>query len=132
MNELYHHGIKGQKWGVRRYQNYDGTRIKQSGSKRKVLSRDEFRKMVKDACDRGEKVMDAAPYLGYTPKRVIHNQIKKKKNKLFEFSFTTPMKDASRLAYQRNNDALFEIFQLHNEMMNQYIHQQTIMNATMF
>lgn len=25
MNELYHHGIKGQKWGVRRFQNEDGT-----------------------------------------------------------------------------------------------------------
>lgn len=24
-NELYHHGIKGQKWGLRRYQNPDGT-----------------------------------------------------------------------------------------------------------
>ena len=24
-NELYHHGIKGQKWGIRRYQNPDGS-----------------------------------------------------------------------------------------------------------
>lgn len=24
-NELYHHGIKGQKWGVRNYQNSDGS-----------------------------------------------------------------------------------------------------------
>lgn len=24
-DELYHHGIKGQKWGIRRYQNPDGT-----------------------------------------------------------------------------------------------------------
>lgn len=24
-NELYHHGTKGQKWGIRRYQNEDGS-----------------------------------------------------------------------------------------------------------
>ncbi len=32
-NELYHHGILGQKWGVRRYQNADGT-LTAAGKKR--------------------------------------------------------------------------------------------------
>lgn len=31
--ELYHHGIKGQRWGVRRYQNSDGT-LTNAGKKR--------------------------------------------------------------------------------------------------
>ncbi len=32
-DELYHHGVKGMKWGVRRYQNKDGS-ITEAGKKR--------------------------------------------------------------------------------------------------
>lgn len=35
--ELYHHGIKGMKWGVRRYQNEDGS-LTEEGQKRLVNS----------------------------------------------------------------------------------------------
>lgn len=34
-NELYHHGIKGMKWGIRRYQNKDGS-LTDAGKKRLV------------------------------------------------------------------------------------------------
>ena len=37
MNELYHHGIKGQKWGIRRFQNPDGTRTA-AGKKRNTYA----------------------------------------------------------------------------------------------
>ena len=34
-NELYHHGIKGQKWGIRRYQNPDGSLTEEGKQKLK-------------------------------------------------------------------------------------------------
>jgi len=43
-NELYHHGIKGQKWGVRRFQNSDGS-LTAAGKKR--YSTSELRTMSK-------------------------------------------------------------------------------------
>jgi hypothetical protein len=52
--ELYHYGIKGQKWGVRRYQNSDGTLTSAGKKRRKInylseakgMSDDELRSQV--------------------------------------------------------------------------------------
>lgn len=40
-NELYHHGVKGQKWGVRRYQNKDGS-LTLAGKKRALKMQDQY------------------------------------------------------------------------------------------
>lgn len=38
-NELYHHGILGQKWGVRRFRNEDGS-LTAAGKRRRAMSDD--------------------------------------------------------------------------------------------
>ena len=47
-DELYHHGIKGQKWGVRRFRNNDGS-LTTKGHKRYVTSKayDDYKKAIR-------------------------------------------------------------------------------------
>ena len=55
-DELYHHGIKGQKWGVRRFQNPDGT-LTNAGKRRKAKGeyRDDLRSAVAESKSGGNK-----------------------------------------------------------------------------
>ena len=55
-SELSHHGILGQKWGVRRFQNSDGSLTNEG---RRRYSSDDF-KDAKKKIDKGKEVVDGA------------------------------------------------------------------------
>ena len=62
-NELQHWGIKGQKWGVRRYQNSDGSltpagrkRYSDGGSDRKSSSVEDYQNAIKRTKSVGEGI----------------------------------------------------------------------------
>lgn len=58
-NELYHHGIKGQKWGIRRYQNEDGS-LTAEGRRRYGLNELNYGRAYRS--DDKQKIKKAAEY----------------------------------------------------------------------
>ena len=58
MNELYHHGIKGMRWGVRRYQNPDGSRT--ALGKKRESSRNDKEKKARKADVKNRRTMSDA------------------------------------------------------------------------
>lgn len=53
-NELYHHGVPKQRWGVRRYQNKDGT-LTPAGKRRAAKLRAKYNKLTE-----GQRAYDAS------------------------------------------------------------------------
>lgn len=54
-NDLYHHGIKGQRWGVRRYQNPDGS-LTPEGEKRYGKRQEAIARMEKSIDDSNKNI----------------------------------------------------------------------------
>lgn len=79
---LVHHGIKGQKWGVRRYQNEDGTYTEEGKKRRRFDIGDWFEPKIKSGKDKSpvskaekltkgaEKTVDSSEKLYETIKNI--------------------------------------------------------------
>ena len=72
-NELYHWGVKGMKWGVRRYQNEDGT-LTEAGKKRKNSIQGS--KWAKEDGESAKQIVDSARQISSDTKRLVDNSIK--------------------------------------------------------
>lgn len=84
-NELYHHGIKGMRWGVRRFQNKDGS-LTPAGEKRALKASKKLNKKLSDsfkALDEYEKTVEVQnvnnPYKKSGVSTFVISDIEKKK-----------------------------------------------------
>ena len=79
MNELYHHGILGQKWGVRRYQNKDGSLTAEGKQKKAENYSEQQRTRDRKIYGNGaENRINKRMLNGESIQSARHNEVKRK------------------------------------------------------
>lgn len=103
-DELYHHGIKGQRWGIRRYQNYDGS-YTQRGLKRYYESKDAYEKanekykMTKEWYKSNKKESGAKTKL--TNARIEKTKLKRRTKNIYKHLKQDKLADKGKVLYSK-------------------------------
>ena len=104
-NELYHYGIKGMRWGVRRYQNADGS-LTSAGKKRhardmvenpKRAKRVEVNRWVKEDLERSKRLTDANSNMVNNLKNINNTRIKNQPKTKMDLSNMTDKEMRDRI-----------------------------------